>query len=111
MSDEGEAVESRCLEGAVYEEGVVVTDEGEGDDSDGLKYAIIDGEQAPAEGASGVCRDRENLGHYGQEDDHHADQGQCACFCQLPHGQQLHPQHSFRHILPLQYPDTNSMAN
>jgi hypothetical protein len=37
-----EAVHGGCFEGAVDEEAVVVADEGERDDADGLEDAVVD---------------------------------------------------------------------
>ena len=70
-----EAVHSRCFERAVDEEAIVVADEGEGDDADGLEDAVVN-QEAPFELAAKLgCLDGA-LRYDGQDDDHHRDQGE-----------------------------------
>ena len=54
-----------------------------GDDADGLKKAIVYSHQFQRELAAVRGRNAKALGYDGEDDDHHARQGKCACFGQL----------------------------
>lgn len=54
-----------------------------GYNADGLGYTVVNGKEGCSEIASCFLRYKESLSDDGEQNDHHADQGQGACFCQL----------------------------